>query len=506
MRKRSGFLVLIASALLFLGQSASPGRGQSPSSGAADAAKLLSLLRGDSFLAAARLADRMLADPALVPEARALCGLAVLKAGRIAEAEAILDRAAALRKGCPEAHLGLGRIRRIRNDADGAISHFLRAVESEHFYGEAFRQLWRAAWDRGRVGELREVGALAAERYERESEPLPSWIDNGLARIEGLSGKQIFRMEGPSERFRVPLVETDPRRRFRMIRLGLNGRGDYLFHLDSALAEFMTISPLLAEELGLVPVGSATSTGVGTAAIATRFAMLDEVRLGPLTFRDVPVMVSDVRTLRGLKEGLVGTAFLKRFNETIDVEAGTMDLYPIDRPGLLAARVDRASVATDVPLYLFDQTVVEASFAGAPPALYILDSAAATNLVDAPFFGEHIKPKLDPDRIVRRRIRGAGGDQFVNQVDGLTVALGPLVVDGQQANEFPMDALNTIGGRYTAGLLGNPVLWPYRVHLDFKNGRLILEERPKLGPLEEAERAGGANRERTCRCLSKESS
>ena len=477
MRKHAALLALVASALLFLGQSASSGRKPSPSRGASDPAELVSLLHGDSFLAAARLADRMLADPALGPEARALCGLAVLKAGRVAEAEAILDRAVALRPGCPEAHLGLGRIRRIRNDTDGAISRFLRAVGSEDFYEDAFRQLWRAAWDRGRVAEIRKVRALAAERYARESRPLPSWIGNGLAQIEGFPGKQIFGMEGPSGRLEVPLVETDPRRRFRMISLGLNGRGDYLFHLDSALAEFMTVSPLLAEELGLVPVGGATSTGVGTAAIATRFAMLDEVRLGPLTFHDVPVVVSDIRTLRGLKEGLVGTAFLKRFNVTIDVEAGTMDLFPLERPDLLAARVDRAAVAADVPLYLFNQTVVEASFAGAPPALYILDSAAATNLVDAAFFAEHIKPGLDPARIVRRGIRGAGGAQFVNQVEGLTVSLGPLVVDGQQANEFPMDTLNTIAGRYAAGLLGNPILWPYRVHLDFKNGRLILEKR-----------------------------
>jgi hypothetical protein len=40
-----------------------------------------------------------------------------------------------------------------------------------------------------------------------------------------------------------------------------------------------------------------------------------------------------------------------------------------------------------------------------------------------------------------------------------------------------MEELNAIGGRYLAGLLGNPVLWPYRVHMDFRRGRLILEKR-----------------------------
>ena len=92
---------------------------------------------------------------------------------------------------------------------------------------------------------------------------------------------------------------------------------------------------------------------------------------------------------------------LKRFNVTIDVEAEVMRLYPLDRPELLVASIDRGAVAANIPLYLFDATTVEASMAGSPPALHILDSAAGTNLVDRVFFEEHIKPKLDPARIAR---------------------------------------------------------------------------------------------------------
>lgn len=479
MRKRDGLLALIASALIFVGQPAHPGGGRTAPPGE-DPAGLVSLLRDGSYLSAAKTASRLLSAPGPGPDTLALCGLAFLKAGRIDEAEAILGKAVELGPECPEAHLGLGRIRLARNDTDSAIAHLLRAVGSGPFREEAFRQLWRAVWDRGWVSEIREVRALAEERFGRESEPLPSWMANNLAQIDGIAGKRLCRMEaGPSGRLAVPLAATDPRLRYRRISLGLNGKGEYPFHIDSALAGFLTISPQLAEELGLAPVGSASSTGVGTAAISTRFAVLDEVRLGGVSFRDVPVMVTDVRTFDGRKEGLLGTAFLKRFNATIDVEAGVMDLFPLDRPDLLAARVDRAAVAADVPLYIFDQTVVEASLAGAPPALYILDTAAATNLVDRPFFETHIKPGLDPALIVRGGIRGAGGVQWVNQVEGLKVALGPLVLDGQEANEFDMNALNRISGRYAAGLLGNPILWPYRVHMDFRNGRLILEKRPQ---------------------------
>jgi hypothetical protein len=288
-------------------------------------------------------------------------------------------------------------------------------------------------------------------------------------------------MEGRFDRLKVPLVtDADPRIRIRRIAIKLNGKGEYLFDIDSASADFMTVSPLLAEELGLSMTGSSTASGVGTATAAIRFSVVDKVEFGGIAFRNVPVFVSDLHTFRGSKKGLIGTGLLKRFNVTIDVEARIMDLFPLERPELLAANIDRTAVAADVPLLLFDATTVEASLDGAPVALYILDSAAATNLVDGPFFEEHLKPKLDPSRIVRSGIQGAQGAQWVNRVDGLSIALGPLEFPGQTVHEFPMEVLNSITGRYAAGLLGNPLLWPYRVHMDFRAGRLILEKFPKV--------------------------
>jgi hypothetical protein len=474
---RTVFLLLLS--FLFLGQALDSRGGQSAAP-RADADRLVSLLRDSSFREADKLAAKLLADPAADARTQAICGLAVLKAGRVREAEAIFDKVISLSPENPEAHLGLGRIGRIRNDLDEAIAHLRRAVPSAGFYEEALRQLWRTTWDRGFVSELHEVYKLAEERYGRESKPLASWFTNGLAQIQGLPGKRLFQMEGRFERLRIPLVRNeDSRIRIRMITLKLNGKGEYLFDIDSASADFLTVSPLLAEELGLPLTGNSTATGVGTATAAVRFSMLDKVELGGIAFRNVSVFVSDLHPFRGLKKGLLGTALLKRFNVTIDVEAGVMDLFPLERPELLAGNIDRAAVAADVPLYLFDATTVEASLAGAPAALYILDSAAAANLVDGPFFEEHLKPQLDPVRIVRSGIQGAGGAQYVNRIDGLSIALGPLVFDGQTVHEFPMEELNSITGRYAAGLLGNPLLWPYRVHMDFRAGRLILEKYPK---------------------------
>jgi predicted aspartyl protease len=479
MKKFARLAFVLPLSLLCLCQ-ATDARGGRTAASQKDIDTLAALIRAPSFREADRLAATLLADPAVDAPTMAMCGLSVLKAGRIAEAEAIFDKAISRSPDAPDAHLGLGRIARIRNDAGPAIAHLRRAVPSAAFYEEALRQLWRATWDRGVVAELLEVRELAEKRYGLESLPLPSWITNSLGQIRGLEGKRLFEMSGRSERLKVPLVTAEQRPRIQMIALGLNGKGEYLFDIDSASADFLTVSPLLAEELGLPLTGRSEATGVGTRAAPVRFSVLDKVELGAIAFRNVPVMVSDLQSFRGLKKGLLGTGLLKRFNVTIDVEAGVMDLFPLDQPELLTKNIDRKAVAADVPLYLFDATMVEASLEGAPPALYILDSAAATNLVDGAFFLEHLKPKLDPARIVQGGIQGAQGAQYVNRVDGVSVRLGSLVFDGQQVNEFPMEALNMIPGRYAAGLLGNPLLWPYRVHMDFRAGRLILEKYRKL--------------------------
>ncbi len=478
MKKHARILLTMILAAMMVGQahafSACPSATVKPA-----AEKLAALLLANSFHEADMLAAQLLASPALAAADMAVCGLAVLKAGRPGEAEVILKRVLQRSPAEPCAHLGLGRIASARNNADAAIAHLRRAVASAFFYEEALRLLWRAAQDRGRVDDLLEIAGLVRERFSRESKPLPPFFTGNLAQVDGLAGKQLFQMEGRFERIRIPLVASERHGGIRMIPLALNGKGDCLFHLDSALAGFMTISPLLADELGLAPHGSDTSLGVGTAAIATRFAVLDTVAFGALVFRNVPVMVSDIATLRGRREGLVGTAFLKRFNVTIDIEARTLDLFPLDRPDLFASTIDRAAVVADIPLLVFDQTVVEASVAGSPPALYILDSAASTHLVDSVFSAEHIRPKVAPGRIVQAGIQGAGGAQNVLRVDGIPVALGSLVFAGQQVNEFPMAGLNGISGRYAAGLLGNPLLWPFRVHMDFRAGRLILERFPR---------------------------
>ena len=300
-----------------------------------------------------------------------------------------------------------------------------------------------------------------------------------MSQIGGIPGERLFKMEGRFEHLAVPLVENpDPRIRIRMIALRLNGRGEYLFDIDSASADFLTISPLLAEELGLALTGSSTASGVGSGEASVRFSLLDKVELGGIVFRNVPVMVSDIHPFKGLKKGPArhGPAQAVQRHDRCRAEGhGPLSARtagpprrahrPVGRgrgrPALSLRRDGRRSAKWPAPRRLSTSWTRRR-----PPTSWTKASS-----------GSHLKPNIEPARIVRSGIQGAQGAQYVNRVDGLPVSLGPLVFEEQTFHEFPMGVLNEIGGRYLAGLVGNPLLWPYRVHMDFNGGRLILEKR-----------------------------
>jgi len=108
MNKSVRFALPLLSVFLILGQSPDLRGGQS-SARQQGVDKLVSLLRDSSFREADKLAATLLADPALDTSTMAVCGLAVLKAGRVREAEVIFDKVISRSPDNPEAHLGLGR-------------------------------------------------------------------------------------------------------------------------------------------------------------------------------------------------------------------------------------------------------------------------------------------------------------------------------------------------------------------------------------------------------------
>jgi hypothetical protein len=104
------------------------------------------------------------------------------------------------------------------------------------------------------------------------------------------------------------------------VRLGLNG-----LEVDARIdtgGELLTLSPDVADELGVETVAWAEGDFAAGARGEVGYGRVDSVRVGPLTVRAVPVAVMAVERL------IVGTGFLRQFLTTLDYLGNRLVLQP----------------------------------------------------------------------------------------------------------------------------------------------------------------------------------
>ena len=191
----------------------------------AEIEKIVALLEADSFLEAAKPADALLAGGKVEAGAEAICGLAVLASGRIEAAKKILLHAVAREPENPEAHYGLGRLARIRNDSEAAVEHLRRGIESRRFYKQVCRQLWRTVYGRGMMAEIKEISGLVTARFRREGYPAPDWLANNLAHeVEKMQQQLRNQQQGGAEVARLQAEIQELRQAVRQLNARLDAQ------------------------------------------------------------------------------------------------------------------------------------------------------------------------------------------------------------------------------------------------------------------------------------------
>ncbi len=432
-------------------------------------------LAGHSFQDAHALAQRLAEAAPDDARALALLGLAELKAGRYPAAEVSLWRALALDSACPEAHLGMGHLAFGRNDPETACDHFARATASPLLYEEAYRALRIAHLDRGDLAGARRAVLAHEARLRDEGRPIPPRLAGRRAFLEKPDRDRVLRIPEDFAGTSVELSDREGPGEVKMLRIRLNGRGENLFHIDSAFRGMMALSPELADELGLERAGESVSRGVGPQSAATQGAWLDTVRIGDLTIADVPILVIDSAVYRGKKRGLIGTGLLKQFNVTLDARNDVLELYPKERADAFRRRIPEERIAQRVPFLIYPAPLVLARVGDGRPLPFTVDTAASSSLIDEEFFDAQLRPSIPDEELATSRVTGAGGTQSLLCWTAARLGIGDLAFSDMRMIRFDMHRLNVLSGRYAAGVLSNDFLWGYRAHFDFTRTQLILE-------------------------------
>ena len=135
--------------------------------------------------------------------------------------------------------------------------------------------------------------------------------------------------------------------------------------------ELLTLSRVVAEELGIDEVTVATGVFAGGAQADLGYARVEAVTVGGVTVRGVPVAVA------ALDLPVVGTGFLRQFLATIDYPEGRLVLRPRtdNRRAALRAELD-TSGAVDVPfaLAMSHLIVARGSLDDVAPLTFLIDS------------------------------------------------------------------------------------------------------------------------------------
>jgi predicted aspartyl protease len=254
----------------------------------------------------------------------------------------------------------------------------------------------------------------------------------------------------------LPFVQTTP---WELPRVGIVVDGlEVEARIDTG-GELLTLSPDVADRLGVESVITAEGVFAAGARGEIGYGRVDEVRIGPLRIRAVPVAVLD------LERSVIGTGFLRRFLATVDYPHGELALRP---------RRSRPPGGVEVPFALAAThlLLVRGGLEGQAPFTFVVDSgledeggaSVALPGVTLELLGIEPPPLTEEVGESGAGILTARFGRFPLR----SVELGPLSQPGASGlyGIFP-DLWTELGGVTIHGILSHGFLRRYAWTLDF---------------------------------------
>jgi predicted aspartyl protease len=251
----------------------------------------------------------------------------------------------------------------------------------------------------------------------------------------------------------------------------VNGAGPWRFLLDTGY-ELVMLNPQHAQQLGLRRVGGVTIVGISGEERADRYAgAVFDFGGAQFTPRSVAALPSDARR-RG-RDGVLGSAFFRRFVVELDWRAGHVRLHEpatFQYPG--RGEVVPLSFHGEVPVV--DAQLTLGAHPAAPARLKIDTGCDGGVCLGSRFVQQHGWQETAKNGAGTTR-SGVGGGSRTRQVKLSRVALGNTAATGVSAHLFEDTAP---GDAQTAGHLGAEALKQFTVILDYSRRRMILENAP----------------------------
>jgi len=269
------------------------------------------------------------------------------------------------------------------------------------------------------------------------------------------------------------------------VKVKLNGKGPFTFLCDTGGANIL--SPPLAKELGLKPVGALQGRGVGEKSEDVGLVKVDKLQLGDVSLSDQLFAVFQMQTLAEVEglpaSGLVGYEIFKRFVVTID--------YGHSLLTLTAPSADEYKGDGTVLSFKFNYHIpqVEGEIDGLKGAFDIDTGSRSSLSLLSPFVEKNgLKAKYAP-KVEGVTGWGVGGPARSQITRARELRLGSLVVK-EPVTEFSLQSKGAFTDPYVAGNVGGGILKKFNITFDYGHQRLILKPNANYSARDVFDRSG----------------
>lgn len=450
-----------------------------PAAVAAKAGLVRTLLKQDKAAEAEQTVKPFTAahprDAALI----ALAGDVQFRQGLFDDARLTYVRSFAIDRKNARALLGLGRLQASEKRLRTAAGFFRQAYALDPNDPDAIRE-----WAGTLENSEEEIAALKEFLLKATNEEAEKLLDvrNHIDYLVAMRGRKTSTLVDPPNvtSIRLALIGATSQGTPRGfgIAVAINGGKPATLLFDTG-AGGITIHRKLAERLGVKPLAASRMRGVGDGGSKpASIGLASELRIGNVTFKDVPVTISDQKTAGADAAGLIGSDIFHPFLATIDGPRKTLRLS-LRRETAEAALSDYdATVPPGEEDFshvrcFHHLLLVETLAGGRKYGWFLLDSGASFNMISLPM-ARAVSPYVAPDTMQLTGVSGRVDRAYMAR--GVDLLFGGFRNPNSELISFDLKKLNRSVRTEISGLLGFPTLRMLVTTIDYRNGLVKFQK------------------------------
>lgn len=262
-----------------------------------------------------------------------------------------------------------------------------------------------------------------------------------------------------------------------VVRVTINDSQTLRFLVDTGATQSI-LDQEVASTLGKFKASNISMT-TGAGSVAMNYMTLNKVAIGDVVLSNVPVAVTSLASFDHLigarPAGLIGANILKRFLITFDYEKKQLTLRdPSDTPDL-----NNVDIVKTKPALGVSGLAVDGILDGAVPVTCLVDTGAAFNNISEAV----VKSILPNSLLPMGDVLGLDGRRIkTSSVRFKNIKLGDISVNNPVFSVASQNAAVPAGifsGGTKLAVLGNPFWSRYRMTVDYRGQRLLLETTPE---------------------------